>query len=443
MTEPAENQRFGADDAALPFPGSHHESATTTRPLRPGRDPFYEAPPGLDELAPGSVIRSREVRLAFLGLVSQRKLTAWQLAYRSSDLHGESEVAVTTVVVPAGHEPSGPHRLIAYQCAIDAVCDRCFPSYALRARARSWGALPQFELMIIAAFLQRGYVVTIADHEGRNGYFAAPREPGYRVLDGIRATTAFARLGLDPSTPVGLFGYSGGGMASAWAAEMAPTYAPEIPLVGGVLGSPVGDPGEAFIKLNGGPNAGLPALVVSGLRRIYPGLGKIVLRDATPTGRRRLDELQEMTTVRAVLRFAYDDFDSYLKVPLADTLATPEVLEVFDDLRLGTATPACPLLVLQAVHDPIIDVRDVDAQVSRYVDGGAQVTYVRDRLSEHISLMILGLPRMLDWLERCFDGHPPAAGTRTVTSVALSPKTWPGFVRLLGPAARTVVGAAG
>ncbi len=114
-------------------------------------------------------------------------------------------------------------------------------------------------------------MVTLSDHEGRGGYFGAPREPGHRVLDGIRATLRLPELGLDDGTPIGIFGYSGGGMASSWAAELAPTYAPELNLVGAVLGSPVGDPGEAFLKLNGGLNAGLPALVVSGLRHIYPG----------------------------------------------------------------------------------------------------------------------------------------------------------------------------
>lgn len=49
-----------------------------------------------------------------------------------------------------------------------------------------------------------------------------------------------------------------------------PHYAPELPIVGAVLGSPVGDPGEAFIKLNGGSFAGPPALVVAGLCQAYP-----------------------------------------------------------------------------------------------------------------------------------------------------------------------------
>ncbi|MBU1801464.1 MAG: lipase family protein [Actinobacteria bacterium] len=423
----------------------HTDERSTRRPARPGDDPFYDAPDDLARLVPGAIVRSRQVRVAFLGLVTQRRLTAWQLAYRSTDLHGRAEVAVTTVLVPREHDPKRPQQLVAYQCAIDAVSDRCFPSYALRPGARAWGALPQFELMIIAGLLDKGYVVSLCDHEGRNGYFAAPREPGYRVLDGIRAATAYPPTGMTRDTPVGLIGYSGGGMASAWAAEMARDYAPEIPIVGAVLGSPVGDPGEAFIKLNGGLNAGLPALVVSGLRHAYPGLGEVVRRHTHADGIRRLDRLQEMTTVEAVVRYAFDDFDDFVDPPLADVLAEPEVIEVFDDLRLGVTAPQCPVLVLQSVHDQIIDVADVDGQVARYVEAGVEVSYLRDRLSEHISLMILGLPTMLTWLERRFqqDPAPVTTRTRTVTSTALSPRAWPGFVRMLGAAAKTATGRAG
>ncbi|WP_323792968.1 lipase family protein [Nocardioides sp.] len=430
-----------AFDLAVP----HTDERTVRRPLRPSDDPFYDSPDDLAALAPGTVVRSRQVQVAFLGLIAQRGLTAWQLAYRSTDLDGRAEVAVTTILMPRKHDPEGPQRLVAYQCAIDAVSDRCFPSYALRRGSRAWGALPQFELTIIAGLLDRGYVVSLSDHEGLHGHFAAPREPGYRVLDGIRAAMAFPPTGATRDTPVGLFGYSGGGMASSWAAEMAPRYAPEITLVGAVLGSPVGDPGEAFIKLNGGLNAGLPALVVSGLRHAYPGLGEVVRRHVHADGIERLDRLQEMTTVTAVLRYAFDDFDDFLDPPLADVLGEAAVIEVFNDIRLGDTAPQCPVLVVQAVHDQIIDVDDVDGQVARYVEAGVEVTYVRDRLSEHLSLMVLGLPTMLTWLERRFDQDPEPTTTRThtVVSMALSPRAWPGFVRVLAAAAKTAGGRAG
>ena len=57
---------------------------------------------------PGTVLRSRDVELAFLGLIPQR-ITATQLLYRTTDMHGNPEAAATTVIVPAERGPGGRH----------------------------------------------------------------------------------------------------------------------------------------------------------------------------------------------------------------------------------------------------------------------------------------------------------------------------------------------
>ena len=409
-----------------------------SRPSLPGDDPFYVPPAGFDALPEGTLLRSREIRLALLGIIPQ-KAKAWQLLYRSSDLHRNAEVAVTTVLLPAEADPAEPRPLLAYQCAIDAVSAKCFPSYVFQQGAWSPGSVPPFEMFIIANALQRGWAVSIADHEGMNGYFGAPREPGYRVLDGVRAAMTFAPLGLDASTPVGVWGYSGGGMASSWVAEMAPEYAPEINIVGAALGAPVGDPGETYIRLNSTLYAGLPALVVAGLRHIYPGLKQVIEAHVDDEGRDRLDKIESMSTVEAVIRFAKDDFDNYTKIPLADVLAKPELLELFDDIRLGDRIPDCPLLVLHPVHDQIIAVEDIDGQVERYEKGGAHVTYVRDRLSEHLSLMVLSAPVVLDWLSDRFDNAPlPESARSTVWSTAFRMASLSGFLGVGRAAAKAL-----
>ena len=75
-----------------------------TRPTVPTKDPFYDPPAGFEHARPGTVLRSRDVELAFLGLVRQ-KFTATQLLYRTTDLNGLPQVTVTTVVVPTERGP--------------------------------------------------------------------------------------------------------------------------------------------------------------------------------------------------------------------------------------------------------------------------------------------------------------------------------------------------
>lgn len=397
-------------------------------PLLPREDQFFEPPAGFEAHSPGTVLRAREVRVAFLGRVPLN-VSAWQLLYRSSEANRHPEVTVTTVLLPACADPHQPRPILAYQCAIDAVADRHFPSYALRLGANAPWCVPQFELLVIANALRRGWAVSIADHEGLGGHFGAPREPGYRVLDGVRAAMGFEPLRLSSAAPVALWGYSGGGMASSWAAEVAGAYAPELNIVGAALGSPVGDPGEALLKLNGTALAGLPAMVIAAIRHVYPDLGRLIDQHATDTGRRRLDEIETLGTIAAIRRYRHDDIDNYIDVPLADLLALPEVVTLIDDLRLGMGVPHCPLLVVQGVHDQIIDAVDVDGQVQRYIDGGAHVQYLRDRLSEHITLLPLSVPTTMDWLADRFAGRPlPAPGIKTVWSIAGSLKALAGLL---------------
>lgn len=418
----------------------HEEYQRGSRPVLPSKDPFHDPPAGFHHAAPGTVLRSRDVKLGFLGVVPQ-KVRATQLLYRTTDRNGQPEATVTTVLVPAGHSHSQPRHVVSYQCAIDAVSSRCFPSYALRRRARAVGSLAQWEYLLMAAALAEGWVVSVPDHEGRDGMWGTPHEPGHRVLDGLRATLNFERFGLAADSKVGLWGYSGGGLASAWAAETYAEYAPELNIVGAVLGSPVGNLGNTFLRLNGSRYAGLPALVISALAKTYPGLGRVVEEHATPEGRATLQRLERMTTLEAVIRMFRADMDDLVHPPLQHVLNMPEVQEVFEAIRLGRTAPTPPVLIVQAVHDSIIHVDDIDELADLYSEGGAQVTYHRDRFSEHLLLHPMSAPMTLRWLidrfaDRPIDDHI----VRTTWPTLFNPITYPGMWRLGGIVARVMLG---
>jgi hypothetical protein len=388
-------------------------------PLRPDRDPFYLPPEGFERCAPGTLLRSRVIEPAVFGVVPLR-VSAWHLLYRSCDLHGEPEVTVTTVLLPRGATPDQWRPLVSFQCAIDAVAPQCFPSYALRRGARSLGAIPQLEIPLVAAALARGWAVSVPDHGGAGGRFGAPREPGYRALDGIRAALSFGPLGLGASTPVALWGYSGGGLATLWAAEAATRYAPELDIVGAVAGSPVGDPGAAFVRLNGTLFAGFAMVFLAGLRRTYPQLEPIVRTRVRARYQDMLTKAEVGVTLpllaqlagRAVGRYRGHDIDTLLQLP--------DMQHIIADIRPGGVTPDMPLLILQGVNDEVIAVADIDALVGRYTAAGARVHYLRDRLSAHLPLQFIGIPTMVAWLDDRFAARAVPTGTETVWSVAVT-----------------------
>jgi hypothetical protein len=422
----------------------HEELQRRVRPLLPRDDPFYQPPAGFQHAEPGTVLRSRDVELAFLGLIRQ-PIKATQLLYRTADLNGEPEATVTTVIVPADLAEGQTCPLLSYQCAIDAVSSRCFPSYALRRRAKALGSLAQLELLLIAAAVAEGWAVSLPDHEGLAGAWGAPYEPGYRVLDGIRAVLSSDRIGLSAGAsskaPIGLWGYSGGGLASAWAAEMCGEYAPELDIVGAVLGSPVGDLGNTFRRLNGKLFAGLPALVVAALAHVYPDLDRVIKEHASDEGRALLDSLEKMTTVEAVFRMAGKNLGDYLDEPLEDILSTPEVSHVFEAIKLGAVVPTPPVLIVQAVHDYLIDVKDIDELADAYSAGGADVSYHRDAFNEHMLLHPLSAPMSLRWLTDRFARRPLSDHLiRTVWPTMFNPITYVGMARLAKIAAKVITG---
>lgn len=118
----------------------------------------------------------------------------------------------------------------------------------------------------------------------------------------------------------------------------------------------------------------------------------------TEDGRATLKRLERMTTVEALVRMFRKDVDDLLVPPLHEVVAMPEVQEVFDAIRLGTTVPGVPVLMVQAVHDPVINVDDIDTLAHLYSQGGAQLTYHRDMFSEHMLLHPMSAPMTLRWL---------------------------------------------
>jgi len=99
------------------------------------------------------------------------------------------------------------------------------------------------------------------------------------------------------------------------------------------------------------------------------------------------------------------------------------------------------VLVIQAVHDGIISVDDIDALVAEYERIGAAVTYHRDRFCEHLMLHILSAPMTLRWLRDRFAGRPlDEHRMRTTWPTLLNPSTYCGMARLAAITAKVITG---
>lgn len=193
-------------------------SGTPAAPIPPLQDPWYTAPDGFESAKPGDVLRIREAPGNLTSLASNCS-AAYNILYRTTNSQYKPDWAVTTVFVPVTESPA----LLSYQIPYDSVFLDASPSYALYTSdgVRS--------LRDISTGLSSGWFVNVPDYEGPLASFTAGVQSGHATIDSIRAAfNANETLGLDVNARYAMWGYSGGALASEWAAELAVQYAPEV-----------------------------------------------------------------------------------------------------------------------------------------------------------------------------------------------------------------------
>src|SRR5262249_46318743 len=92
-------------------------SAPPFRPYMPtpDADSFYAQPNPMAHVPPGTILNSREVQFAPLGIPLPNP--AWQLQYMSRDMRGNPQAAIATVVQPLVPAATGNKPLVSLQFA--------------------------------------------------------------------------------------------------------------------------------------------------------------------------------------------------------------------------------------------------------------------------------------------------------------------------------------
>lgn len=402
-------------------------------PLPPELDPGFYLPPAdvVAATAPGAIIAARQVRIADFGLLPI-DVDAWQVSYRSNNSRDEAIPAVATVIKPRGQAPE-PRKLLSVQLAEDSTAGYCAPSYALQhlsvAPLAGQIVVPA-EFLFAQAALAQGWAVVVPDHQGPNSAYAAGPLAGRITLDGIRAATSFAPLEVGPTAPVGLYGYSGGSIATGHAAELKSTYAPELNIVGAAEGGVGADLGAALSMANNQLTSGLVFAAVLGLTREYPDFAAYLDQRLDPLGK-------GLTAIKSPLCVQYQSallpFLNLTGMIGSDgnPLDDPPVATMLDDTRMGKATPNMPMFLWHSAWDEILPLGATDTLVDTYCrDPKTSLTYTRDHASEHIVAEVVGGPAALLWLRDRLDGIPAPTGC-TISDAGTMAAT-PGALDFLG-----------
>lgn len=364
--------------------------------VSPVSDSFYKSPSAaeLNAKAPGTLIRYRSVDAK--DYTSSQVAKAYQVMFRSTGQAGNATAVVATVLIPP-NAPATGRKLMSYQSFYDSLTQTCTPSY-LTAQGKL------FEAGNVQPALAKGVVVIMADYEGLDNQWIAGFNTAHGVLDGIRAALKFQPTGLNAASPVAMMGFSGGGHATAWAAEMAPEYAPELNIVGAAMGGIPVNPGNVARKVDGGFFAGVYFGATVGLQRAYnidptkyaTTAGVTMIKDIG--GRCLLGMFEGQSDM--LLKYAFQKGTKYLKD--ANFLDLPEIKAILDENTLGSRTPSTNLYVYEGTNDEIMPIADVDNLVAGYCNAGLKVQYNRTS-GDHL-LMAISPTAAMNWSLDRLDG---------------------------------------
>jgi fermentation-respiration switch protein FrsA (DUF1100 family) len=355
-------------------------------------DTFYLTPQPVPAGAPGEILRAERMD-AYLVPGIRLRANAWRILYRSTSAVGEPTVVSGTVLVPRGRT-SKPRPLIGYAVGTHGIGDACAPSRLL-ARGLEW------EAGLIALVLARGWAVALTDYQGLgtpgDHTYMVGRALGPNVLDAMRAARELDPVTLPVEGPAAIIGYSEGGAAAGWAAQLQPTYAPDVPLVAVAAGAAAANLEAAGPSLDGSFFSFFIAYGGIGYAAAYPELDLDPY--LTPMAREGIDRLRRSSV--------FDAIRSGPRFVRASDLTQPNVLDLPEwrarlrENRLGELVPEAPVLLHHARRDQIVSFEHSTNLRDEWTARGADVRlYITRGGVDHMSGAVAGTPVALDWLAR-------------------------------------------
>jgi Secretory lipase len=390
--------------------------------IPPQQDPFYKytGTTPLANIVPGTVLKTRSLQYHVAGIPTV--VSAVQLLYRSTGQRGQPTVNVTSVLKPVGFS-FGPPNVVSYQSFYDSLNPEDEPSYAISGELSLGGLIPNVESALIAPALLAGEAVVVPDTEGENADFAAGPEYGMNTLDSLRAVLSSSATGLSGARKIGLVGYSGGAIATEWAAELGPSYAPEVNsrIVGAAFGGTLVDPAHNLHYVEGSTSwAGVIPMALIGVARAF---NTEVTPDLSEYGLQLFNKLQKASIIQVIGSYPGLTWAQLAKPQYPTPESIPAYVSDANQLIMGSrGTPSAPLFIGQGnggelegtpgnkpgigPGDGVMIAGDVRSLAREFCSRGVTVQYNEYEGLGHVGAAVRWLPEAAAWLSSRFIGFP-------------------------------------
>ncbi|MBJ7290679.1 MAG: lipase [Williamsia sp.] len=362
---------------------------SVTVPTASAATSFY-TPPATFDTAPGSIIKSRSTPI-FLQIPADPRPFPGKgtMVMYTSKLQDGTPAAVTgTYIEPfAPWRGKGARPTIVMAPGTIGQGDQCAPSklvgFPLSLDPAKLTIGLNYEGLFANLLLYQGYRVLMTDYIGLGTpgvhTYVNRVEEGHAVLDGARAALNYGKLPAD--SPVGFWGYSQGGGATASAAEMASSYAPELNIKATYAGAPPANLEKVLKQVDGTSITGVIGYTVNGLVARYPELGPIIDREASPAGKQILKTLSTSCIGDTAFRYGFrntSEWTTSKQSLYAVSQRYPVIQRALQDQLIGKLTPNAPVLVDTGINDDIIPHGQVIEMANSWKSRGAKVTVIND-----------------------------------------------------------------
>lgn len=359
-----------------------------------GPDAFY-APPAEVPDQPGVLLRAE----AFTRAIPDGA-TAWRILYTTTRDEGVPAISSGLVVIPDGVQDP---PTIAWAHGTTGAAESCAPTLLQDPFAS--GAMPNTEEALL-----NGWAIVATDYVGLGADAPHPYLVGQAAarstLDAVRASRQLA--GVSFGDEVVVWGHSQGGATALWAGGLAPSYAPELEIVGVAAMAPAANlPAMIGQLADGRAGTIVGPLVLAGYAAHYDEVhvDDYLLPAATLTFQETVARCwSDSAFIVSVLGTTVLDRTIWTRSPSDGPLGA----------RLEQNVPRlpieAPLLLAQGLTDTLVLPAAQQQYVEELCASGQHVDFRTFEGKDHMGVVTGDSPllgQLMEWTRARLDGAPP------------------------------------
>ncbi len=375
----------------------------------------YDAPDPLPPGKHGNLIWATEIKTEIPGA------RAWKVLYHSTDIHDVAAPVSGLVIAPKGKASANGRPVVSWAHGTTGIARNCAPSMVENpakdalfyffpySADRINSGIPGLTQMIAA-----GYVVAATDYDGLGApgfhqYMIGPTE-GRNVLDAAVAAQHIPQAGAGKRVVV--LGWSQGGQASVWAAQLADYVAGLTEVLGAVALAPVNALEQSKIAnqmiAEGKKLPGITsAETIMAQYAMAVTFTELQLSDVlTPFG---IDFIKESAKCQCNHHMGASlGYMQAWKGPATrpDPQNREAWLKRIEQMALGNVPTQVPIAVYQGDDDPEIYPAATEAYVKKACASGTTISYSHYADTDHLRIPVRSQADFLSWIADRFAGKP-------------------------------------